>query len=139
MLKTLIHTKGHANIQLESLSIIARGKVQDHPIKRRPEMRDKLEYLTAWVEQDGYLTADELCRHSGLTMENLKELNDLKLLTPDTPDGLYSSDLLRWARELAFQLSHGADLNKIVELLNLFWSEWPPLDPDWIEPCGMQK
>ena len=107
MVKNLVHNEGHAHIQMEGLSLIAQ------------------------VKKNGFLTAEELCRRSGLSLEDLKELNNLKLLTPDTADGLYRSDLVHWAGELAFQIGHAADLNKLVELLNVFWNACLPVHPDW--------
>lgn len=44
------------------------------------------------------MTADELCRHSGLTNEELEKLREYRLLLPDTKDGKYRPKLAGWGR-----------------------------------------
>lgn len=54
-----------------------------------------------------HLTADELCRQSGLTKEEFEKLGEYRLLVPDTKDGGYRPKLVGWGRKLKEKLNQG--------------------------------
>jgi len=82
-----------------------------------------------------YLHRDELCRQSNLSQENLKRLNEYRLLVPDHHD-MYRPKLISWAKKLAYLLDHGWELAEIK-----LWAKgrfqranprrWPPKRSDW--------
>ena len=71
-----------------------------------------------------------------LTIENLKELEDTRLLNPDTQDGRYRPKLAGWATKLAYLLKHGWEPAEIKRWAKgRFKSDnprqWPPERTDW--------
>ena len=87
------------------------GKQPGHWI--RMASNRNLAELEAYDWYEGYLTADELCRDSGLTPENLKELESVRVLVPDTEDGRYRPKLAGWGKKLAYLLGQGWTLVEI--------------------------
>ncbi|MBC8234705.1 MAG: hypothetical protein ISR58_13860 [Anaerolineales bacterium] len=91
-------------------------------------------YLAEWQDYDpyeGYLTAGELCEQSGLTVVNLKELKDSRLLNPDTRDGRYRPKLAGWGKKLAYLLGEGWEIEEIKGWSKERWKsenprQWPP-------------
>jgi hypothetical protein len=96
-------------------------------------------YLAEWQDYDryeGYLTQDELCQKSGLTVEGLRILEEARLLLPDIQDGRYRPKLVGWGKKLAYLLGQGWELEEIRR-----WSrgrfktknpkQWPPIRKDW--------
>ena len=53
-----------------------------------------------------YLTADELCRQSGLTKEELEKFGEYRLLVPDTKEGRYRPKSVGWGKKLKEKLSN---------------------------------
>lgn len=85
---------------------------------------------------DDYLTADELCRQSGLPIEDLKRLEEIRLLVPDTSDGRYRPKLVGWAQKLAYLLEHNWSLWEIKAWAKGRWHtpnprQWPPDREIW--------
>ena len=78
-----------------------------------------------------YLTPEEMCSQSGLSPKDLRELKDIRLLVPDSPDSRYRPKLVGWAIKLDYLLGEGWGLNEIK-----CWAkgrfqkknpkEWPP-------------
>ena len=62
---------------------------------------------------DKYLTAEELCRQSGLSKGELEELNEFRLLVPDTKDGRYRPKLVGWGKKLKEKIIEGISYKKI--------------------------
>jgi hypothetical protein len=82
-----------------------------------------------------YLTADELCNESGLSLDSLEQLSAVRLLLPDH-EGKFRPRLLRWARKLASLLDQGWNLDEIKRWAKGRFraanpSQWPPNKCDW--------
>ena len=60
-----------------------------------------------------YLTAEELCRQSGLSREELTKLNEFRLILPDTKNGKYRPKLVGWGKKLKEKLSYELDYEEI--------------------------
>lgn len=60
-----------------------------------------------------YLTKDELSRLSGLSLEEIDELESYRLLVPDTKDGRYRPKLVGWGKKLKEKLFTGWDYEGI--------------------------
>jgi len=96
-------------------------------------------FLAGWENYDryeGYLTKDELCLQSGLTLENLKKLETMQLLKPDTQDGRYRPKLAGWAKKLVYLLSQDWELTEIKRWAKGRFKtadprQWPPNRNDW--------
>lgn len=78
-----------------------------------------------------YLTAEQLCEQSGLDKENLRRLEEARLLLPDRPDGRYRPKLAGWGRKLAYLLEEGWEVDEIKRWAKGRWKtenprEWPP-------------
>ena len=85
----------------------------------------------AYDRHEGYLTQDELCQQSGLTVENLKKLEAARLLVPDTQDGRYRPKLAGWGKKLAYLLGEGWEIEEIKRWSKERWKsgnprKWPP-------------
>jgi hypothetical protein len=65
------------------------------------------------VKLEKYLTAEELCRLSGLTLDELKNLSEFRLLVPDTKDGRYRPKLVGWAKKLKEKISWSISYEEI--------------------------
>jgi len=83
-----------------------------------------------------YLTVDELCRQSGLTLEDLSQLQEIRLLVPDTADGRYRPKLVGWARKLHYLHSDGWELREIKRWAGGRFKtdnpkQWPPDKVSW--------
>jgi hypothetical protein len=84
----------------------------------------------------GYLTAEELCRASGLAREDLVRLEVARLLLPDSQDGRYRPKLKGWAGKLAFLLGQGWEMEEIKRWSKGRWKSanpraWPPARDHW--------
>jgi hypothetical protein len=80
----------------------------------------------------GYLTADELCQQSDLSLDEMGRLESARLLLPDTKDGLYRPKLVSWARKLKYLLDEGWEMDETKMWAKERWSnpdprQWPPL------------
>ena len=78
-----------------------------------------------------YLTAEELCCQSGLSLKDLQELTEIRLLVPDTPDGRYRPKLIGWAKKLDYLLGEGWELDEIKRWAKERFKiknpkQWPP-------------
>jgi hypothetical protein len=90
--------------------------------------------LREWQEYDPYedfLTADELCRKSGLDLDDLFVLKDARLLLPETVDGRYRPKLAGWGKKLAYLLKEGWQIEEIQAWSKGRWKtenprQWPP-------------
>jgi len=125
------------------------GMMQDsYPGLNWEDMRDMLEdrpalhwgrlaaerFLAEWQNYDryeGYLSQDGLCQQSGLTVENLRKLEEVRLLVPDTQDGRYRPKLAGWGKRLAYLLGEGWTVEEIKRLSKERWKsknprKWPP-------------
>lgn len=60
-----------------------------------------------------YLTADELCRQSGLTKEELEKLEEYRLLVPDSKDGRFRPKLVGWGKKLKEKIYIGYSYEEI--------------------------
>ena len=83
-----------------------------------------------------YLTAEELCQQSGLSPEELKQLQEIRLLVPDTFDGYYRPKLVGWAKKLGYLIQEGWELGGIKMWAKGRWladnpKEWPPKREEW--------
>ncbi len=96
-------------------------------------------YIRDWqnfTPYEHYLTLDELCKRSGLSRADLIQLEEVRLLLPDTPDGRYRPKLEGWGHKLAYLLGDGWKLDEIKR-----WSksrfksndprQWPPDREKW--------
>lgn len=92
-------------------------------------------YLREWQDYDpyeGYLTADKLCKQSGLDPEDLSRLETARLLLPDTKDGRYRPKLADWGRKLAYLLQEERwQIEEIQAWAKGRWNskdprQWPP-------------
>lgn len=86
----------------------------------------------------GYLTADELCRQSGVSRDELALLESVRLLLPDTQDRRYRPKLIGWARKLSYLLNDGWEVDNIKAWTKGRWStsdprQWPPDIAHWHE------
>ena len=134
------------------------GMMQDnYPGMNWKDMRDLLEdrspqhwgrlaaerFRAQWQDYDryeGYLTKDELCQQSGLTRENLRKLEDLRLFVPDTKDGRYRPKLAGWGKKLAFLLDDGWKIEEIHQWSKERWeSENPREFPPKKRFCGQNN
>ena len=84
-----------------------------------------------------YLTAEELCQHSGLKPEDLSRLEEIRLLVPDTSDGRFRPKLIGWAKKLNYLIDKGWEPVEIMRWAKRRWKtenprEWPPVREDWI-------
>ena len=70
-----------------------------------------------------YLTADELCRQSGLTKEELGKLEEYRLLVPDTKDGRYRPKLVGWGKKLKGKKNKGLSANEIKNWTRERWNK----------------
>ena len=104
--------------------------------KTTPHM-ERLEierYLREWKEYDpykSYLTANELCKQSGLRPDDLSKLEATRLLLPDTKDRRYRPKLASWGRKLAYLLQEGWKIEEIQAWVKGRWKtanprQWPP-------------
>jgi hypothetical protein len=108
--------------------------LMDNKFSRRLAMRSAERYLALLEDCDpheGYLTAEELCKQSGLNAENLKELESMRLLNPDTGDGRYRPKLVGWGKKLAYLLGEGWEIEEIKRWSKERWKaknprKWPP-------------
>ena len=69
-----------------------------------------------------YLTAEELCRQSGLNLDELEKLNEIRLLVPDTKDGKYRSRLVGWGKKLRTKIQSGSSYHQIKEWSKSRWN-----------------
>lgn len=82
-----------------------------------------------------YLTRDELCEKSGLSSENLAQLEEARLLLPDR-DERYRPKLVSWGKKLAYLLNNGWENTDIRAWTNGRWKtsnprQWPPIRNEW--------
>jgi hypothetical protein len=82
-----------------------------------------------------YLTVDELCQQSGLSVEGFAQLSAVNLLVPDH-EGKYRPRLLKWAQKLAYLLHQGWKSDEIKRWAKgRFHTEdpkyWPPDRARW--------
>ena len=68
-----------------------------------------------------YLSADELCRQSGLTKEELEKLGEYRLLVPDTKEGKYRPKLVGWGKKLKKKLSNDWTYEEIKKWTRERW------------------
>jgi hypothetical protein len=106
---------------------------EDKPTRRLPSSYRNayIESLMKFDRHGGYLSAEELCQLSGLTHENLKKLEEARLLVPDTKDGRYRPKLAGWGKKLAYLLEAGWEIDEIRRWSKERWKtgnprEWPP-------------
>ena len=111
--------------------------ILDGKVSRRLAMMSAERYLTERQDYDpyeGYLTAEELCQQSGMTNDNLKELEEARLLNPDTQDGRYRPKLAGWGKKLSYLLKEGWEIEAIKRWSKERWKtgnprKWPPETP----------
>ena len=89
------------------------------------------ERLLKYDRYEGYLSGEELCQQSGLTPENLKKLEEARLLVTDTRDGRYRPKLVGWGKKLAYLLGEGWGIGEIQRWSKERWKkknprEFPP-------------
>ena len=82
-----------------------------------------------------YLTVDQLCSQSGLSLKALEQLSAIRLLVPDQ-DGKFRPKLVKWAEKLAYLLDQGWQLDEIKRwakgrFLTEDPKKWPPDRKDW--------
>lgn len=70
-----------------------------------------------------YLTADELCRKSGLTKDELRNLGEYRLLVPDTKDERYRPKLVGWGVKLKEKLKQGQSYDDIKYWTKVRWKK----------------
>jgi hypothetical protein len=100
-------------------------------------------YLRMWQEYDpyeGYLTANELCKQSGLCPDDLSKLEAARLLLPDTKDGRYRPKLAGWGKKLAYLLKEGWGVEEIQAWAKGRWKagnprQWPPQQSGEVSSC----
>jgi hypothetical protein len=83
-----------------------------------------------------YLTADEICQKSGLSHNDIEDLEEARILMPDTKDRLYRPKLASWARKLSYLLDEGWETLEIKAWVKGRWStsdprHWPPDRSHW--------
>ena len=89
-------------------------------------LNKSIERLLEYDKYEGYLSAEELCHQSGLTRENLKELEKARLLVPDTKDGRYRPKLAGWGKKLAYLLEDGWGIEEIQRWSKERWKSKNP-------------
>lgn len=124
----------YPGITRKDIQALLQGNQTKH--LRRLVIGEVLKELLEVDRFSGYLTAEDLCRQSGLSIENLKLLENARLLIPDTRDGRYRPRLAGWGKKLAFLLNEGWDLSEIKRWTHDRWSadnpkEWPPERDKW--------
>lgn len=77
------------------------------------EMEQYARFLQDYDPHPNYLTAEELCRQSGLTREDLEKLEEARLLVPDTKDGRYRPMLVGWGKKMMHLLQEGWEIKEI--------------------------
>ncbi|MCP4357367.1 MAG: hypothetical protein GY796_05035 [Chloroflexi bacterium] len=100
-------------------------------------------FLKRWMDEmqnhdpyAGYLTGENLCKESGLSMQNLAKLEAARLLLPDTKDKRYRPKLAGWAQKLSHLLSEGWETEEIRRWAKGRWRaanprQWPPDRKEW--------
>ena len=92
-------------------------------------------YLRDWEDYDPYehyLTAEELQAQSGLSTADLAQLEEARLLVPDTNDGRYRPKLASWCKKLAYLMEEGWEIDEIKRWSKERWKtknprEWRPI------------
>lgn len=97
-----------------------------------------IDYLENIDPYARYLAAGDICAQSGLTLDNLAELNAARLLLPDH-DGKYRPKVAGWARKLAYLLRTNWTIEEIKGWSKGRWAfpdprQWPPRIGDWKDP-----
>lgn len=82
-----------------------------------------------------YLSANELCAKSGLSIDDLMPLESARLLVPDRKRN-YRPKLVSWASKLAYMLGKGWSIEEIKRWSKGRWSapnprQWPPVHAEW--------
>ena len=85
-----------------------------------------IERLLKYDRYEGYLSAEELCQQSGLSPDNLKKLEEARLLVPDTRDGRYRPRLAGWGKKLAYLLGDGWEIEEIQRWSKERWKSGNP-------------
>jgi DNA-binding transcriptional MerR regulator len=90
-------------------------------------------------DRSNYLTREQLLDMSGLSPDELRALEEARLLVPDTTDRMYRPKLVGWGRKLALLLAEGWKLDEIKRWAKGRWStpnprEWPPNREQWRGP-----
>lgn len=106
---------------------------EDRPTKNLRRILTEKAFAT-WINYDkyeGYLSANDLSMQSGLTLEDLKQLEETRLLIPDTKDGRYRPKLVGWGKKLAYLLKAGWAIEEIQAWSKERWKsespkKWPP-------------
>ena len=100
---------------------------------RQLEIERYLREMQNYDPFEGYLSAEELCQQSGLTPENLRKLEEVRLLVPDTKDGRYRPKLVGWGKKLAYLLGEEWGTEEIQR-----WSKerWKSENPREFPPEG---
>ena len=70
-------------------------------------------YPKGFENHYGYLNPGELCYWSKLTLEELIQLYEARLLVPDRKDGKYRPKLVHWAEKLKYLLDEGWTIPEI--------------------------
>ena len=83
-----------------------------------------------------YLTRNELCDKSGLSNEQLAQIEKARLLLPDRPDGRYRPKLVNWGKKISYLLGKGWEIEEIRHWSKERWKmnnpkEWPPKLEEW--------
>ena len=89
-----------------------------------------------------YVTTDELCAASGLSRADLRGLEAARILLPTqtNPAPRYRSQLVHWARKLAYLRREGWTVDEIGawargRFVSGHPRQWPPERDDW-QPQG---
>jgi hypothetical protein len=82
-----------------------------------------------------YLTADELCKQSGLSLDGFEKLSRLRLLLPDHEEK-FRPKLLKWAAKLSYLLKQGWKPEEIKRWAKGRFQtgdpkQWPPERARW--------
>ena len=122
----------------EDVAYILGDRLKPPPGYSERELMD-IKNKFGWEDLDphsNYLTDKELCERSGLSKNDLKRLEEARLLLPDRPSNLYRPKLLSWAKKLVFLIDEAWSIPEIKAWSKGRWNTnnprlWPPCREDW--------
>jgi len=121
--------ENYPGVTLNDVRALRKDKTTPH--MRQLEIERYLRELQNYDPYEGFLSVSDLCQQSGLTQENLSQLEAARLLLPDTRDRRYRPKLEGWANKLAYLLNEGWSIEEIRAWAKGRWKtenprEWPP-------------